>query len=139
MQSLSNKLFVRIALAALGAVSLFAQAQQPAPAQGRHRLGKMANYLNLTPAQIVQAKTIFREASRSAKPVRQQLRATRQSLQAAIKSGNSEQIQQFASTEGAEKGELAAIRATAFSKLYPILTPEQQQKLAEFQHHKQHG
>ena len=99
----------------------------------------MANYLNLTAAQRGQAKTIFREASQSAKPVRQQLRETRQSLQAAIKSGNSDQIQQFAATEGTEKGQLAAIRATAFAKLYPILTAEQQQKLAEFQRHGKHG
>ncbi len=127
-------------MAALSAVSLFAQAP-PAPtaAQGPHRLGRIANYLNLTAAQRAQAKTIFREAGRSARPVRQQLRETRQSLQTAIKSGNSDQIQQFAATEGTERGQLAAIRATAFAKLYPILTAEQQRKLAEFQRHRQHG
>ena len=140
MQIFSSKLFVWTALATLSTVSLCAQAPQPsAPAQGRHGRGRMANYLNLTAAQRGQAKTIFREASQSAKPVRQQLRETRQSLQAAIKSGNSDQIQQFAATEGTEKGQLAAIRATAFAKLYPILTAEQQQKLAEFQRHGKHG
>ncbi len=131
-------------MTALSAVSLLAQAPQaPAQAQGRHRMGRMANYLNLTNAQRAQAKIIFREAGQSAKPVRQQLRETRQSLQAAIKSGNSNQILQLAATEGTEKGQLAAIRATAFAKLYPTLTAEQQQKLAEFQHsrkvHKQQG
>ena len=144
MQIFSNKLSAWTAVAALGAVSLFGQAPQAgAQAQGRHNLDRMANYLNLTAAQRAQAKTIFREAARSARPVRQQLRETRQSLQAAIKSGNSDQIQQFAATEGTEKGQLAAIHATAFAKLYPILTTEQQQKMAEFQHsrkvHKQQG
>jgi Spy/CpxP family protein refolding chaperone len=144
MKILSSKLSAWTAVAALGAVSLFAQAPQaPAPAQGRHKLGRMANYLNLTPAQRAQAKSIFREAHQSAQPVRQQLRETRQSLQAAIKSGNADQIKQLAATEGTEKGQLAAIRASAFSKLYPTLTPEQQQKLAEFQQlrkaHRQQG
>ena len=144
MQIFSNKLFAWTALATLSAVSLFAQTPQAAaPPQGRHKLGRIANYLNLTPAQKAQAKTIFREAGQSAKPVRQQLRETRQSLQVAITSGNSDQIKQFAAAEGTEKGQLAAIRATAFAKLYPILTAEQQQKLADFQHsrkvHGQHG
>ena len=140
MHILSNRLSTLAAVTALGAVSLFAQAPQAqTPAQGRHGLGRVANYLSLTAAQRGQAKTIFREASQSAKPVRQQLRETRQSLQAAIKSGNSDQIRQFAATEGAEKGQLAAIRANAFAKLYPILTAEQQQKLAEFQRHGKHG
>src|SRR5713226_8995315 len=141
MQISSNRLFTWTAVATLSAVSLYAQAPQTQiPAQGRHRLGRIANYLNLTTAQRAQAKTIFRQAGQSAKPVRQQLRETRQSLQAAIKSGNSSQIQQFAATEGTEKGQLVAIRATALAKLFPILTAEQQQKLAEFQHlRKVHG
>jgi Spy/CpxP family protein refolding chaperone len=141
MKFLSNKIFIWTAVSALGAVGLFAQAPQTtAQAKGGHKLARMANYLNLTTAQRAQAKTIFHEAGQSAKPVRQQLRETRQSLQAAIKSGNSDQIQQLTATEGTEKGQLSAIRATAFAKLYPTLTPEQQQKLAEFQHsRKVHG
>ncbi len=141
MQIFSNRLSTLTAVATLGTFSLFAQAPQAATqAPGRHRLGRMANYLNLTAAQRAQAKIIFREAGQSAKPVRQQLRETRQSLQAAIKSGNSNQIQQLAATEGTEKGQLVAIRATALAKLFPILTAEQQQKLAEFQHlRKVHG
>jgi Spy/CpxP family protein refolding chaperone len=144
MKILSSKLSACTAVAALGVVSLFAQSPQaPTQVPGRHKLGKMASYLNLTTAQRAQAKSIFREAGQSAKPVRQQLMETRKSLQAAIKSGNSDQIQQLAATEGTEKGQLAAIRATAFAKLYPTLTPEQQQKLTEFQQsrkvHRQQG
>ena len=63
-----------------------------------------------------------------------QLKQTRQSLQEAIKSGNSDQIKQLTAAEGSERGELAAIRANAMNKLYPTLTAEQQQKLADFKH-----
>jgi Spy/CpxP family protein refolding chaperone len=69
-----------------------------------------------------------------------QLRQTHQSLQEAIKSGNADQIKQLTAAEGSEKGELAAIRANAMAKLYPTLTAEQQQKLADFkQSHKRRG
>jgi len=140
MQIFSHKLSAWTIVAALGAVSLFAQPPQAgARAQGRHKLGRMADYLNLTTAQRAQAQNIFREAGQTAKPVRQQLRETHKSLQAAIKSGNSDQIQQLSATEGTERGQLAAIRATAFAKLYPALTPEQQQKLAEFRHSRKRG
>jgi Spy/CpxP family protein refolding chaperone len=125
MQILSRKLFTWTAMAALGTVGLFAQAPH----------GHMARYLNLSTEQ----RAMFREARKSAKPVRMQLRQTHQSLQEAIKSGNADQIKQLTSVEGSEKGELAAIRANAMAKLYPTLTAEQQQKLAEFKSHKRRG
>ena len=69
-----------------------------------------------------------------------QLKQTRQSLEEAIKNGNADQIKQLTAAEGSEKGELAAIRAGAMSKLYPTLTADQQQKLTEFQRsHKRRG
>ena len=39
------------------------------------------------------------------------------------------QIQQLASTEGSEFGQLAAVRSTAFAKVYQKLTPDQKTKL----------
>jgi len=90
----------------------------------------LANYLSLTNAQQAQAKSIFQEARQSAQPVRQQLQQTRQSLRAAVQANNTSQIQQLATTEGGEVGQLAAIRSTAMAKVYQILTPDQQQKLA---------
>jgi len=131
MQLFSKKLLACAAVAALGAVSLCAQAVQRG--QGPRRFKMMATYLNLTPAQMTQAKSIFQQAGQSAKPVRQQLRQTRKSLQAAIQSGDADQIQQLATSEGTEMGQLAAIRAGAMSQLYKNLTPDQQQKLATFQ------
>jgi Spy/CpxP family protein refolding chaperone len=119
------------AVAALGAASLFAAETSPA---GLHRHGGrgafLSSYLNLTLAQQTQAKSIFHGARQSAQPVRQQLRQTRQSLQAAVQSNNSVQIQQLAQTEGGQVGQLAAIRGAAMAQVYQILTPDQQQKLA---------
>ena len=136
MQIFTRKLFAWTAVATLGVMSLFAQAPQSgARQQGRHRQGRMANYLNLTTEQ----RAIFQEAGKSARPIRMQLRQTHQSLQEAIKSGNSDQIKQLTAAEGSEKGELAAIRANAMAKLYPTLTAEQQQKLAEFKHSRKRG
>ncbi|MBV9772236.1 MAG: hypothetical protein JOZ32_21870, partial [Bryobacterales bacterium] len=80
-----------------------------------------------------QAKSIFHSARESAQPIRQQLRQTRQSLRAAIQANNAAEIQQLASAEGSEVGQLTAIRSTAFAKVYQTLTPDQQQKMAALQ------
>ena len=93
----------------------------------------MASQLNLTDAQKSEMKSIFQEARQSAQPVRQQLKQTRESLNAAVKAGNSDQIQQLAATEGTEIGQLAAIRASAHAKMFKMLTPDQQQKLSTLQ------
>jgi Spy/CpxP family protein refolding chaperone len=130
MNPLRNKFAAWTAVAALGAASLFAAETSPA---GGHRHGRgafLSSELNLTPAQQAQAKSIFQEARQSGQPIRQQLKQTRQSLWAAVQSNNTAQIQQLASTEGSEIGQLAAVRGTAMAKVYQILTPDQQQKLA---------
>ena len=133
MFSLKTKLAASTAIAVLGAASLFAA--ETAPAAGVHRHGHrgafLSSYLNLTPAQQAQEKTIFQGARESAQPVRQQLKQTRQSLRAAIQANDTAQIQQLATTEGGEVGQLAAIRGNAMAKVYQILTPDQQQKLAQ--------
>jgi len=120
------------AIAALGAASLFADA--PATPQHRMRHGllgpRMSAALNLTDAQKAQAQSIFQQERQTAKPIRQQLRATRQSLRAAVKADNTSQIQQLSVTEGAELGQLATLRGTAFANFYETLTPDQQQKLS---------
>jgi Spy/CpxP family protein refolding chaperone len=129
-----NRFAAWTAVAALGAASLFAAETAPA---GAHRHGRMgaflSSYLNLTPAQQAQQKSIFESARQSAQPVRQQLRQTRQGLRAAVQANNAAQIQQLASTEGSEVGQLAAIRGTAMAKAYQVLTPNQQQQLAKLE------
>ena len=131
MTSFRTKFAAWTAVAALGAASLFAATTTPAAGHRHGRMGAfLSNYLSLTPAQQTQAKSIFQSARQSSQPVRQQLRQTRQSLQAAVQANDEAQIQQLASTEGGQMGQLAAIRGTAMAKVYQILTPDQQQKLA---------
>ncbi|MGD0134190.1 MAG: Spy/CpxP family protein refolding chaperone [Bryobacteraceae bacterium] len=134
MISFRNKFAAWTAIAALGTVSLFAAETSAA---GGHRHGRMgaflSSYLNLTPAQQAQAKSIFQGARQSGHPVRQQLNQTRQSLRAAVQANDAAQIQQLAASEGGQIGQLAAIRSTAMAKVYQILTPDQQQKLASLQ------
>jgi Spy/CpxP family protein refolding chaperone len=144
MQSLSKKMGAWMAVAALGVAGLFAQT--PPTARHFQRQGRsgalMAAALNLTDAQKSQMKAIFDEARQASQPVRQQLKQTRQSLQAAIQAGNSDQIQQLSATEGSEMGQLTAIRASAHAKMFKMLTPDQQQKLSTLQasmHSRRHG
>jgi len=134
MNPLRNKFAAWTAVAALGAASLFAAPTSPAVGHRHGRMGAfLSSYLNLTPAQQAQRKSIFQSARQSAKPVRQQLRQTRQALRAAVQANNVAQIQQLGTTEGSDVGQLAAIRGTAMAKAYQILTPDQQQKLAKLQ------
>src|ERR1700722_14850243 len=140
MQLSTKKMGAWMAVAALGTASLFAQT--PPTPRHNHQHGQLAAALNLTDAQKSQMKSIFQEARQSAQPVRQQLKQIRQSLQAAVKAGDSNQIQQLASTEGTEMGQLAAIHASARAKVFKMLTPEQQQKLSTLQasmHGRHHG
>jgi len=136
-----SKLFAGMAVVALGTTAVFAQPPQPPQApqtqQAPHRahgrmLRRMAAFLNLTPDQKVQAKSIFQQSAQSSKPIRQQMRQDRTALQAAIKAGDTNQIQQLTASIGNEQGQLAASRATAMSKLYKTLTPDQQQKFDSF-------
>jgi Spy/CpxP family protein refolding chaperone len=131
MNPFRNKFAAWTVVAALGAASLFAA---ETAAAGGHRHGRtgafLSSELGLTAAQQTQAKSIFQDARQLAHPVRQQLKQTRQSLRTAVQSNDTAQIQQLAATEGGQVGQLAAIRSTAMAKVYQILTPDQQQKLA---------
>ncbi len=134
MNPFRNKFAAWTAIAVLGASSLFAAQTSAA---GGHRHGRMGafltNYLSLTDAQQAQAKSIFQDARQSAQPIRQQLQQTRQSLGAAVQANNTTQIQQLAAAEGGQVGQLAAIRGAAMAKVYQILTPDQQQKMASLE------
>jgi len=125
----SRKLTIWAAVASLGAAGLFAAETTPAQhLRGHARFERFMSNLNLSDTQKAQVKSIFQSAHQSAMPIRQQLRQTRQSLRAAIKADNTGQIQQLATTEGSEFGQLAAIRGSAVAKVYQTLTPDQQSK-----------
>src|SRR5277367_2078488 len=129
MQFLSKKFAAVTAAAALSASLALAAPTQP----GRHFHRHGALMQVLTDSQKTQAKGVFQQAQQTAKPVREQLMATRKSLQAAVQSGNTDQIQQLSATEGQEMGQLRAIRSSAVSKVYQTLSADQKAKLAEIQ------
>jgi Spy/CpxP family protein refolding chaperone len=94
---------------------------------GFHR---MAAGLNLTDDQKVQAKAIFQQSRTEAQPLAAQLRQARQDLHAASTANAPQtQIDQLSSKVGSLSGQMAAIRAKAFSKFYALLTPDQQAQL----------
>jgi len=141
----SRKLAAWTAVATLSAAGLFAAETTPNQhRRGQHRLDQFMSNLNLSDTQRTQVKSIFQEARQSAMPIRQQLRETRKSLHAAIKTDNTAQIQQLAGTEGSEFGQLAAVRSMAFAKAYQKLTPDQKSKLeamaqARHERHQRHN
>ncbi|MGA2212257.1 MAG: Spy/CpxP family protein refolding chaperone [Bryobacteraceae bacterium] len=141
MKPFRNKFAAWTAVAVLGAGARLLAAETSSA--GGHRHGRhgafLSAYLNLTPAQQAQEKSIFQAARESAHPLRQQLRQTRQSLQAAVQASDTAQIQQLANTEGSELGQLLAIRGTAMARVHQLLTPEQQQKLSELQQARRAG
>lgn len=126
----TRKFATWMAVAALGATGLFAAETAPVQHWRAHaRFDRFMSNLNLSDAQKTQVKSIFQDARQSAMPIRRQLRQTRTSLHAAIQANDTAQIQQLATTEGAESGQLAAIRSAAFAKVYQNLTADQKSKL----------
>jgi Spy/CpxP family protein refolding chaperone len=114
--------------------------QAAPPATGMHqrahkRAARMAQYLNLTPAQVAQAKTGFQAARQSAQPVRQQLKQVRASMLQAVRANDMAKIDQLSAQEGSLKGQLLAIRHEAFAKFYAGLSPEQQAKADQLPAH----
>lgn len=126
-------------VAALAVVTIAAGivlAQNPAPApegkgpRGKHnRMERIANYLELTPAQREQAKAIWQQARQESKPYVDQLREARKALAQAIKANQPEsELQRLGEAQGVAMGKLAGIRAKAAADVYALLTPEQKQK-----------
>jgi Spy/CpxP family protein refolding chaperone len=95
------------------------------------RFERMANHLNLTPEQRVQARNLAQQARNEAQPLMEQLRTNRQQLSEAVKSGNQAEIQRLSSASGVLKGQLTAIFARHMQEGYAMLTPEQRQKADE--------
>jgi Spy/CpxP family protein refolding chaperone len=104
----------------------------------QNRLTKLSAALNLTDAQKASAQQIFAKAQESAKPLRQQLRQTHQALNEAVKAGKpASDLQAITSQQGAVMGQLAEIRAEAYSNFYAQLTPDQKAKADQM--HKDHA
>lgn len=129
-------------VAALAAGMAFAQSPAPAPQPGQGHAAvnrralirrRLMTALNLTPDQKAQAKTIFQQARQTAAPIREQLKANRQSMAAAVKANDTAQIQALASQQGNLAGQVAAIRAGAMARFYAGLTPAQRTQADQMQ------
>jgi Spy/CpxP family protein refolding chaperone len=96
---------------------------------------RMAQELNLTPAQREQAKAIFDRAKEQSRALRQQLKENREQLTAAVKSDNRSEIRSLSAKEGQLRGQMLAIHSEAFAKFYQNLTPDQRAKADQIHQH----
>ena len=131
MKFIPSQLVAGAGIAALTAAGLFAVSPHsqttntgPTPAF----VNSIETVLGMTATQKDEAQTAFTQARQQAQPIEQELRGTRQSLQAAVKSDDTAQIQRLATVEGQQIGQLAAIRSAAVAKVYKTFTPEQKAK-----------
>lgn len=93
------------------------------------RLELFAGYLGLDEAQKQTVKALAEQARQDAQPIVEQLRAGHEEMRAALTGGKSEsEIGALAARQGTLMGQLAAIHAMQFAKLYQQLTPEQKEK-----------
>jgi Spy/CpxP family protein refolding chaperone len=91
-------------------------------------------YLDLTDAQKEQVKAIFETARTDAAPLREQLKQNHEQIRAAVKAGNTAEVEVLSGQQGTVVGQLAAIGHKAAIRVrQEVLTSEQIQKLDEFQ------
>ena len=123
----------------LAAGMAFVYAETPSQPQAQHksatrqqwtqrRFDHMASFLNLTDAQKTQAQGFLQEARESTKQLAPQLKENHQALAAAVKAGNTADIERLSAEKGSLTGKMTAIHSQAFAKIYQTLTPDQRAK-----------
>ena len=129
-----------VLLAAIGTISsVLALAQTTAapaaaPAGIQARLTKkLIQSLDLSATQKQQAKSILQSTRSQVQPLTSQIKQNRESLSAAIQTGDTAQIQQLATSLGTLQGQVLALRSTGMAQFYALLTPDQKTKAADFQ------
>jgi Spy/CpxP family protein refolding chaperone len=123
-------------LACAVAVTALAQTQHrpPSPADiAAHQVKRMTTLLSLTSAQQQQATTIYTNATTAEQAIRQNEKATRDSLRTAVKNNDAATIDQVSSSIAQSTAQLTSIRAKADAAFYQILTADQQAKLTELE------
>ncbi len=132
-----NSLAVLIAFLASAGLSGYAQRRQPPdPAKMvQHRVDFLTEELGLSPAQQQQATTIFTEAAASQKSLHDQMKAAHESLQAAVTKNDSAAIDQAASSIGNLIAQSISAHAKTDAAFYQTLTPDQQSKYTQMNHH----
>ena len=125
-----------VILAFAAAVTVFAQAQHtpPSPAEiAARQVKRMTTLLSLTSAQQQQATTIYTNAATAEQTIRQNEKATRDSLRTAVKNNDAATIDQVSSSIAQSTAQLTSIRAKADAAFYQILTADQQAKFTELE------
>ena len=126
--------WLRFAAAAAIAGGMLLAAQEPA-VQQHHPGARIAQYLNLTPAQEAQATAEFQAVRQSAQPIRGQLKQVRLAMSQAVRANDTAKIDQLSAQEANLKGQISALRHQAFARLYTTLTPEQKAKADQLPAH----
>jgi len=137
---MQSKWIQSIGAVVLAAGVAIAYAQTPAPGDHpkhgtanrqewmQNRFNRMATALNLTDAQKTQAQAAWKQAHETVKQFAPQLKANREAMAAAVKSGNTAEIDRLAAERGSLMGKVMAAHSEAFAKIYQTLTPEQRTK-----------
>jgi len=115
-------------------MALPAQTAATAPSTGnrvQQHLKFLTSQLSLTAEQQSQATTIFTNAASAEENVRASMKTAHQSLNDAVKSNNTTNMEQISNTIGTLTGQLTLAQAKAHASFYQILTPEQQAKLQQ--------
>jgi len=99
------------------------------------RVSFLTTLLSLTDAQASQATTIFTNAATAATTPRTSLSTAQQSMQDAVKSNNTQAIDQLSATIGTLTGQITSIQNKAEAAFYAILTTDQKAKLDQLDMH----
>ena len=92
----------------------------------------LATYLSLTPSQVEAIQQVMTREQHSLEPLMTQLRVTREQLLAiGSEHINEKQVKALADTEASLLARLIVANARMQSKIYKILSPEQQKKLSD--------
>src|SRR5258705_11779947 len=94
----------------------------------------LAKYLSLTPSQVEAIQRVMMQEQHSLEPLMTQLRTTRERLLAiGSEHLNAKQVKALADTEASPLARLIVANARMQSKIYKILSPEQQKKLSDLE------
>jgi Spy/CpxP family protein refolding chaperone len=94
----------------------------------------LAEYLSLAPSQVKTIRQVMAQERQSLQPLMTQLRITRERVLAVGSNHmNEKQVKDLAQTEAALLARLIVANARMQSKIYKVLSPDQQKKLSDLE------
>ncbi len=122
-----NSVSKLIITTAVSVAALLAQPSPPDPTtMVQHRVTQLTAQLTLSSSQATQATAIYTNAATAVAPLQAEMKTYRATLQAAVKSGASETIDQTAASIGTTMGQILAIQSKADAAFYLTLSTSQQ-------------